>query len=224
MIYIKSKSSKTLAKKVLLKFKKEIAALNKNKIVIGLCGGSSVGKFYQEIGRRFNKLPHYKNLHFFMIDERVNKNQRNSKVVKENLIDNIPKTIRKKIKDNFHFLENLSFEKYGNLLASFGGKFDIIIASAGEDGHFASLFPQHKLLNSNKMGYGFLNDSPKAPSERITILPQTVKKSKTCFLFFINKKKETAYKKLTQASSEKKYPCAILKNLRLYIATNLTEK
>ncbi|KAM0688710.1 hypothetical protein COBT_000030 [Conglomerata obtusa] len=66
---------------------------------------------------------------------------------------------RKRIKftNNFNDLRNKNIEKV-----------DIAILSVGEDGHVASLFPNHSALDSTG-DLIYVNDSPKPPKERITV-------------------------------------------------------
>lgn len=47
-------------------------------------------------------------------------------------------------------------------------KFDLILLGMGSDGHVASLFPNHPVLEDTNKWVTYITDSPKPPPERIT--------------------------------------------------------
>ena len=55
------------------------------------------------------------------------------------------------------------------LKRDFDGGLDVVLLGMGEDGHVASLFPGHRLLDERAHDLAWLDDSPKPPSERVTM-------------------------------------------------------
>lgn len=65
---------------------------------------------------------------------------------------------------------------------------DVIIASAGEDGHVASLFPHHAALNTRGAQYTLVTNAPKPPSTRVSVTPELLTSVPEAFLFFVGDK------------------------------------
>jgi len=61
-------------------------------------------------------------------------------------------------------------ERYSKLLPN---SVDLIFLSVGEDGHIASIFPYSAAMQC-EMKMAYISDSPKSPSERITITPNVI--------------------------------------------------
>ena len=204
------------------KFKEVLKGIDKDIILIALCGGSSVGDFYEEIGKRIKELP-YERLRFFMLDERFKEDERNFILIQEKIINNLSENLKRKISGNFFALKGRTIEQatknYEIKLKKINPEmvFDVIVASSGEDCHVASLFPNHRLLDEKKRGYGFLDDSPKPPKERISLLPESIIHSKFGFLFFIGEKKDDAYKKFLGEGDWRECPARLFKKINHYV-------
>ena len=51
---------------------------------------------------------------------------------------------------------------------------DLVVLGMGEDGHIASLFPGSALLGDREHRVGVVEDSPKPPARRLTLLPRAL--------------------------------------------------
>ncbi len=88
------------------------------------------------------------------------------------------------------------------------GKIDVCLLGIGEDGHFASLFPNHSVLD-NKEHVTIVNDSPKAPPLRMTLSLPLIKASALNIVLCFGSEKGEVFKQV-KIGSTKQYPISLL--------------
>lgn len=173
---------------------------NQDQVVIAIPGGRSVQGVFELLGE--DSIP-WERMHIFMVDERLvllNHQDSNFKLAQEMFLD---KLVAKGVlpEENIHpFVLDRDAEDFGILhyeqeLKRHGGIFDIVLLSAGEDGHIGALYPNHHSIKSEADFYLTMNDSPKPPKARMTLSRKLLLKSKVAILLFFNKTKKEAYRK-----------------------------
>ncbi|HLD15873.1 MAG TPA: 6-phosphogluconolactonase [Candidatus Nanoarchaeia archaeon] len=182
---------------------KEFAAL-------GLCGGRNVEDIYSMLS---SKRLRWDKIHTFLTDERVFE-KTNSKLIEKHFGSLSHK--------NLHLYRN-SIEDYRNQLSDIGNLFDFLVLSAGEDGHIASIFPNHSSVLDNGENYILVQNSPKLPSTRISISRNIVKSASAGMLLFIGEEEKQAYSNfINEKVSEEECPAKIARRInRLYVLTDL---
>ena len=188
--------SEALAQEILNIAKKSI--FEKDCFSIVLTGGQSVLNLYKILSKADSNWDKW---HIYIGDERFlpigNKN-RNDRLINEIWLDN--STIPKK---NIHFIQaELGLlearAEYENTLKKID-KFDVVLLSMGEDGHIASLFPNH--IYSEGQMVVIEQDSPKPPKERISMSHQQLNKAHYIFKLIIGESKQKAVTLLRQNAS-----------------------
>jgi len=154
---------------------------NKDDFSLGLSGGSIVEILCKVLMNLSETI--YKHIHFFFCDERY-VNDSNSLDFIFNLYNDTLFSKRHTANENIHKINlslNLSdstvdyksniqnYFKINSTSSNKIPKFDVLFLGVGPDGHTASLFPNHKLLKDTDRLIACLDDSPKAPSCRITM-------------------------------------------------------
>ena len=191
-----------------------------DEIYVWLSGGSSLDTFYAIIRERYSEIsPDIRSkICFCCLDERIvagdhrdsNMRQLREKflraLVREWMIEedqiiwvsssdvatqeeSVPWEIHKK-----QILRSSGWQKWDRAheYSSRVPRIDIGLFGVGPDGHIASLFPHHPLLDSLEDGYLEITDSPKPPPHRITVSPRMIRDMKYVFIAFM-KWKEEAY-------------------------------
>jgi 6-phosphogluconolactonase len=180
-----------------------------SEIFIGLAWGSSLDIFYAAILERFSLVSEdiRQKVWFCMLDERIvpiDHADRNERQLREKFLDALVKegSIREgqiiSMCPSFWETKNLDPWSTGSFLSSgwqiqdasslatsyslLVPRIDIALVWVGPDGHIASLFPGHTLLDSQERWYLEITDSPKPPSHRITVSPVMIRDTGYIFI------------------------------------------
>jgi 6-phosphogluconolactonase len=185
--------SKALAQEVLNIAKKSI--FEKDCFSIVLTGGQSVLNLYKILSKSDSN---WEKWHIYIGDERflpVGHKDRNDQTINEIWLDNstIPKKNIHFIKAELGLLEARA--EYENTLKRID-KFDVVLLSMGEDGHIASLFPNHSYPKEQLVVIE--QNSPKPPKERISMSYQQLNKAHYVFKLIIGESKQKAVTLLEQ--------------------------
>ncbi|KAK1272445.1 putative 6-phosphogluconolactonase 2 [Acorus gramineus] len=162
----------------------EMSVKERGFFSIALSGGSLISFMGKLCEAPYNKTVDWGKWHIFWVDERVvakNHVDSNYKLAKEVLLSKVPilPSHVYSINDNvsaeeaaseYEFvLRQLVKTRTVNVSESNDcPKFDLILLGMGPDGHVASLFPWHALLDLKDDWVTYITDSPKPPPERIT--------------------------------------------------------
>ncbi len=186
-------SRKQLAEKaaLLLHEAARLALKNQAHAVIALPGGTSVVEIYKKLGKQSLD---WDRIHFFLLDERlvpVDQPESNFRLVQEYLGRTAPHAV---IHRFTHYPDNpdQGILAYNRELKACGSRFDIVLASSGEDGHIGSLFPNHPLLEKDDDGFLLISDAPKPPPGRMSAGRQLIRRADTGILLFFGNGKAAA--------------------------------
>jgi 6-phosphogluconolactonase len=129
-----------------------------------------------------------------MLDERLvpeDHPECNFRLVQEHLGNRLPQSSLHRFKyDAVKPMRGI--DAYWLALQRYGGTFDITLASSGEDGHIAALFPSHHSVERRGDGFFLIEDSPKPPAGRMTAGFELVCRTDTGVLLFFGAGKRNA--------------------------------
>lgn len=177
---------------VLLRQKVHRLLLTQSQVVLGVVGGRSIGGLLRALGR---EQVAWQRVHLFLADERlvpIDHPDSNFGLIAASVSEFIAE-------NNLHpFIhdpadEQKSLENYQQELMELGGGFDISLLSSGEDGHVASLFPEHPTICSQAPYFLLTHASPKPPPGRMSASRALLKNSSLAMLLFFGESKRAAY-------------------------------
>jgi 6-phosphogluconolactonase len=80
-------------------------------------------------------------------------------------------------------------------------RFDVVWLGVGEDGHTLSLFPDHPGLQDTQQLVIAVHDSPKPPSDRITLTLKALQTTTSCIIMASGKNKTEVIRRVRQNDS-----------------------
>lgn len=200
----------------------QIFIKTKNRVVMAVPGGRSVAGIFDNL--RECDVP-WEQVHIFLLDERLvpaGHPESNYRLVKEHLGRNCETPYIYPFRFDPMDLKP-SVSTYYKELQSVGGVFDIVLASCGEDGHVASLFPNHHSVENKERGFVLMNDAPKPPQARMSASYELIRQADTGMLLFFGDKKINALKNFFNIHlSDIECPAKVMTKLhRYYLLTDL---
>jgi len=187
---------------------------NKEKLFIGLAGGTTPCRFYQELAEK--TFWPWEKLFFVTVDERY--------VSREELTSNyamIVKNLFSKFKDSRYFNNFIFYkteipvkdclEDFENQLATFECKnLDLCYLGVGADGHFASIFPDTDLKNDKQVWATETKEHDIA--QRLTLSPKFILSSKKIMVMLKGPEKLAIVEKLKNGVADENFPARLLNN------------
>jgi len=184
-------------------------ASKKEHVVFGICGGTSVKGIFSHL---LNKEIQWNKIHIFMVDERcvsLNSLESNYKLAYDTFIHRLIEQYKLPQENAHPFIYDSTnaysgLKKYENIIAKFNRKFDLILLSAGEDGHVAALYPNHRSISNESTTFFMMNDSPKPPKDRMTSSRKLLQTAQVAILLFFGQGKQQAFEKFNNSTTQVK--------------------
>ena len=197
-------SSEELGKEIFDFFLEALDQLHHQELIyVGLSGGRSFNEFYLELFSRRKEISCCNQLRFFFVDERVvplTSDDSNYKLVTSLLFTNL--ISEGLISSNQIITIDDNSECIALNYGSKVPKIDIGFFGSGEDGHIASLFPNHSLLESREDTFISIYDSPKPPLERVTLSPKMIEEISFSCIVFKGSGKQLAFDKFRNEEND----------------------
>ncbi|XP_050373105.1 probable 6-phosphogluconolactonase 1 [Argentina anserina] len=162
----------------------EAAVKERGVFAMAISGGSLIGLMRKLCEAPYNKTVDWAKWYIFWADERVvakNHVDSNYKLAKDQFFSKVPiipshvhsindSVSAEEAADEYEFVIRQLVKSRVISVSDISDcpKFDLVLLGMGSDGHVASLFPNHSVLEEKDEWVTYLTDSPKPPPERIT--------------------------------------------------------
>lgn len=178
----------------------------KGKAVLGIVGGTSVQGVYTQLLTQ--NIP-WKHVHIFMLDEAcvsLNSLDSNYRTASHLFINDLIAHKKLPPQNTHPFIFNPdnafgSLRAYDNDHMKLGGLFDLVLLSAGGDGHVAALYPHHASIKNEGTRFIFIQDAPKPPKHRMTASRKLLLKASASISLFFGPGKEKAWQAFNDPAS-----------------------
>jgi 6-phosphogluconolactonase len=201
---------------------------DRHRVAFAVPGGRSAASILRELTEQDVQ---WERVHIFMADERL--------VSTESPDSNYPVVARSLIEplqnqgvlpaENVHPFRvdgtkaDGGVGAYSQELARVGGACDVVLLSAGEDGHVASLFPRHSVMNNGPM-HILVEGAPKPPPGRMSMSRRLLLRAHACVLVFAGESKREALALFRSMEGDyQQCPATLVKSIpEAYVVTDLT--
>ncbi|CAI9096444.1 OLC1v1032599C5 [Oldenlandia corymbosa var. corymbosa] len=188
----------------------EASVKERGVFAVALSGGSLISLMSKLCEAPYSKTVDWAKWYIFWADERVvakNHADSNYKLAKDGLLSKVPfvpshvhsindTVSAEKAAEDYEFVIRQLVRTRVISVSDISDcpKFDLILLGMGPDGHVASLFPNHPVLEEKEEWVTFITDSPKPPPERITFtLPVINSASNVAVIVTGSSKAETVH-------------------------------
>ena len=162
----------------------------RDKFSIVLCGGNTPKGIFKKLAMHkadWNKW------HIYFGDERClekNNPDRNSMMANEAWLNHVPIMSSHKYFIDTELGPEKAANNYEQLLSNIS-TFDLVLLGFGDDGHVASLFPEHHWDNSRSVTPVY--NAPKLPRERVSLTPKRLSKARKILFLVTGSNKQTSF-------------------------------
>jgi 6-phosphogluconolactonase len=170
----------------------------KNRAILAVPGGRSAAAIFKAM---LSEELDWRRVHLFIVDERlvpVDHPDSNFKLLREHLVVPLVQAGRIDAGNAHPFIfDPASGDRgaagYERVLAGFGFRYDLVLLSAGEDGHVGALYPRHHSIEDRHHGFIVMDDSPKPPPGRMTSSLSLMQTASAAVIVFAGEAKREAW-------------------------------